>query len=115
MARVFIFGATGSLGRSVLRQSVESGHDVTVFVRDPTKLSSEMTTRIGVRRGDLLQSGADAIADLVRGQQVVLNCAGHVTDGQGFVDLVSRLVDGVERPSTVGAAGMLVSSWSCRA
>jgi len=102
MARVFIFGATGSLGRSVLRQAVESGHDVTVFVRDPSKLPSEMSTRVGVRRGDLLQSGADAIADLVRGHQLVLNCAGHVTDGQGFVDLVSRLVDGVERLQPFG-------------
>jgi putative NADH-flavin reductase len=97
MARVFIFGATGSLGRCVLRQAVESGHDVTVFVRDPSKLSSEMSTRIDVRRGDLLQSGADDIAQLVRGQQVVLNCAGHVADGQKFVELVDRIVDGVER------------------
>ena len=97
MAHVFIFGATGSLGRCVLRQAVESGHDVTVFVRDPSKLAPELSTRIGVRRGDLLQSTPDAIADLVRGHDAVLNCAGHVTDGQGFVDLVGRLVDGVER------------------
>ena len=27
----------------------------------------------------------------------MLNCAGHVTDGQGFVDLVGRIVDGVEQ------------------
>jgi putative NADH-flavin reductase len=97
MARVFIFGATGSLGRCVLRQAVESGHDVTVFVRDPSKLAPELSTRIGVRRGDLLQSTPDTIADLVRGHHAVLNCAGHVTDGQGFVELVGRLVDGVER------------------
>ena len=38
MARVIILGATGSLGRHVLRQAVAAGHDVTVFVRTPSKL-----------------------------------------------------------------------------
>jgi uncharacterized protein YbjT (DUF2867 family) len=32
MSRVIILGATGSLGRHVLRQSVAAGHEVTVFV-----------------------------------------------------------------------------------
>jgi uncharacterized protein YbjT (DUF2867 family) len=31
MSRVIILGATGSLGRHVLRQSVAAGHEVTVF------------------------------------------------------------------------------------
>ena len=97
MARVFILGATGSLGQCVLRQAVAAGHEVTVFVRDPSKLPPELSSRIGVRRGDLLQSTPEAIADLVRGHDAVLNCAGHVTDGQGFVDLVGRIVDGVEQ------------------
>ena len=38
MARVIILGATGALGRHVLRQAVAAGHDVTVFVRTPSKL-----------------------------------------------------------------------------
>jgi putative NADH-flavin reductase len=97
MARIFIFGAAGSLGRCVLRQAVESGHDVTAFVRDPAKLPAEMASRVAIRRGDVLQTAPDAIADLVRGHQAVLNCAGYVTEGQGFVDLVGRVVDGIER------------------
>ena len=41
MARVIILGATGALGRHVLRQAVAAGHDVTVFVRTPSKLPPE--------------------------------------------------------------------------
>ena len=38
MSRLLILGATGSLGRHVLRQALAAGHDVTVFVRTPSKL-----------------------------------------------------------------------------
>jgi hypothetical protein len=33
--------------------------------------------------------------DLVRGQDALINCAGHVADGETFVGLVDRLVTGV--------------------
>jgi uncharacterized protein YbjT (DUF2867 family) len=38
MSRVIILGAAGTLGRHVLRQALAAGHDVTVFVRTPSKL-----------------------------------------------------------------------------
>ena len=41
MSRLLILGATGSLGRHVLRQALAAGHDVTVFVRTPSKLPPE--------------------------------------------------------------------------
>jgi uncharacterized protein YbjT (DUF2867 family) len=46
MSRVIILGATGSLGRHVLRQSVAAGHEVTVFVRTPSKLPPETRERV---------------------------------------------------------------------
>ena len=33
MSRIFILGATGSLGRHVVRQATEAGHSVTALVR----------------------------------------------------------------------------------
>ena len=42
MSRLLILGATGSLGRHVLRQAVAAGHDVTVFVRTPSKLPPDV-------------------------------------------------------------------------
>jgi hypothetical protein len=34
--------------------------------------------------------------DLVRGQDALINCAGHVADGETFVGLVDRLVTNVD-------------------
>ena len=93
MSRLLILGATGTLGRHVLRQAVDAGHDVTVFVRTPSKLLPEVRERVSVHTGDL---SAPVPPDLVRGQDALINCAGHVADGETFVGLVDRLVTGVD-------------------
>jgi putative NADH-flavin reductase len=93
MSSLLILGATGSLGRHVLRQAVGAGHDVTVFVRTPSKLSPEVRERVSVHTGDL---GALVPLDLVRGQDALINCAGHVADGETFVGLIDRLVTSVD-------------------
>ena len=72
MSRLLILGATGLLGRHVLRQAVGAGHDVTVFVRTPSKLSPEIRERVSVQTGDL---SAPVPVDLVRGQDALINCA----------------------------------------
>ncbi len=52
--KVTLFGATGSLGRELLSQSIEAGHDVSVLVRTPSKLRTEVLERIRVVEGDAL-------------------------------------------------------------
>jgi uncharacterized protein YbjT (DUF2867 family) len=50
MSRVIILGATGTLGRHVLRQALAAGHDVTVFVRTSSKLPPDVRERVsGIR------------------------------------------------------------------
>ncbi len=94
MSRLLILGATGSLGRHVLRQALAAGHDVTVFVRTPSKLAAEHREQVSVHTGDL---SATVPRDLVGGQDALINCAGHVADGETFVSLIDRLVTGMER------------------
>jgi len=53
MSRLLIMGATGSLGRHVLRQALAAGHDVTVSVRTPSKLPPEIREQVSVHTGDL--------------------------------------------------------------
>lgn len=36
--KVVVFGATGKKGREIVGQALENGHEVTAFVRDPSKL-----------------------------------------------------------------------------
>ena len=93
MSRLIILGASGSLGRHVLRQALASGHEVTVFVRTPSRLPTDLQARVSVHTGDL---AVGAHPDLIAGHDALINCAGHVADGDGFVKLVDRLVSAVE-------------------
>ena len=93
MSRLLILGATGSLGRHVLRQAVAAGHAVTVSVRTPSKLPPEVRERVSVHTGDL---SAVVSPDLVSSQDALINCAGHVADGEAFVGLIDRLVTCVD-------------------
>jgi putative NADH-flavin reductase len=93
MSRLVILGSTGSLGGHVLRQALDARHEVTVVVRTPSKLPPDLRERVSVYEGDL---AADLPADVVRGQDALINCAGHVSDGDAFVGLVDRVVTCVD-------------------
>ena len=94
MPRLIILGATGSLGRHVLRQALDAGHAVTVVVRTPSKLEPETRARVSLHTGDL---SAGLPPDVLRGQDALINCAGHVRHGETFVALVDRIVTAVDR------------------
>jgi uncharacterized protein len=93
MSRLFILGATGSLGRHVLGQALAAGHEVTVFVRTPSKLPPDTLRQALVHTGDL---NREVPVDLIRGQDVLINCAGHVAHRDEFAGLFDRLVTGVD-------------------
>lgn len=96
MKRLLILGATGSLGRHVLQQAVAAGHQVSVVVRNPSKLPADTRSCVTVHQVDLATVNVDALADIVRGHEALINCAGLVTEGQAFADLVGRLVASIE-------------------
>ena len=93
MSRLVILGATGSLGRHVVRQALAAGHELTVLVRTPSKLPPEDRSRVSLHTGDL---SAPVPLDLVRGRDALINCAGHVAEADTFVALVDRLVTSVD-------------------
>jgi uncharacterized protein len=96
LSRLIILGATGSLGSHVLRQALAAGQQVTVFVRTPSRLPPEVQPQVSVHKGDLSTLSPVDIAQLISGHDALINCAGLVTEGQTFVDLIDRLVTGVE-------------------
>jgi uncharacterized protein len=96
MARIALLGATGSLGTHVARLAVQGGHDLSVFVRNPARLAPEVAPRAKVSHGDLLQAGSEQLGDLIAGHDVLISCAGLVTEGQRFVQLFDRVVTAVE-------------------
>ncbi len=96
MSRLIIFGATGSLGRHVLRLALAAEHEVTVFVRNPSRLSLKAQGNVSVHQGDLSTIALDDLAQLISGHDALINCAGLVTEGQTFVDLMDHLVTAIE-------------------
>jgi putative NADH-flavin reductase len=73
-ARILIVGATGGTGRELVAQALARGHEVTVLVRDPTRLRIQHA-RLKVVQGDVLDEVAVAAA--MRGQEAVLSALGH--------------------------------------
>ena len=91
--RLIILGATGSLGSHVLRLALVGGHEVSVFVRDPSRLPPDARGQVAVHTGDL---HIDLPPDVVSGHDVLVNCAGHVSEGARFIGLVDHVVAAVE-------------------
>jgi uncharacterized protein YbjT (DUF2867 family) len=62
--KVTVFGATGGIGRHVVRQALDAGHKVTAVVRDPARLgvshpSLEVVTVPGLTDAELLRPATD--------------------------------------------------------
>ncbi len=96
MSRIVLLGATGSLGKHLLQQAVQAGHEVTVLVRTPAKLPSELRGSITVIQADLATIALTELTAALSGQDAVINTAGLVTEGQTFINLVDRLVTALQ-------------------
>jgi putative NADH-flavin reductase len=68
--KLTIFGATGKTGSVVTERAIARGHDVTVFVRDPSRLASA-SERLHVAVGEVTKDD-DAVADAIVGGDAVL-------------------------------------------
>jgi nucleoside-diphosphate-sugar epimerase len=71
--KVFIAGATGVLGRALVRQFAEAGHEVVGLARSPE--GAELLRRLGgeSRAADIFN--ADALARAAEGSEVVIHAA----------------------------------------
>lgn len=72
--RILIIGATGGTGRQLIAQALETGHQVTALVRDPSKLDIHHE-RLTVVKGNVLDYHSMATA--VKGRQAVISALGH--------------------------------------
>lgn len=76
--KILIFGASGPTGLQVAKQALDRGHAVTAFVRDPAKFAIA-DERLRLVAGDTTRD-ASAIAEAMRGQDVVVSSLGrHLT------------------------------------
>jgi uncharacterized protein YbjT (DUF2867 family) len=109
--KILVLGATGLTGKELVRQALDAGHEVTAFVRDPTRYP-EKHPALRVAVGDV--SRPETVADAVRGQEAVICAVGPRSSRQpGTVisDAARNLVaamkaNGVQR--LVFQSGMMV-------
>jgi putative NADH-flavin reductase len=96
MTSIAILGATGSLGTHVARQVAAAGNSLSLLVRSPAKLTPEIAARAQVVTADLITAPPMTLAQFVEGNDALVCCAGLVTEGDKFVELVDRIVSAVE-------------------
>ncbi|MEU6192962.1 NAD(P)H-binding protein [Streptomyces sp. NPDC047061] len=81
-----VFGATGGIGRELVRQALASGHRVTAVVRDPARLTVT-GTGLEVVRADL--TDPEVIRPALTGRNAVLSGLGP--RGRGDAGVAARL------------------------
>lgn len=67
--KLIIFGATGTVGKELVKQAVEKGYEVTAFLRNPEKMPN---ANLILYKGDVLN--VDEVENALKNQDVVL-CA----------------------------------------
>jgi putative NADH-flavin reductase len=74
--KLCVFGATGGVGRQVVEQALEAGHDVTAFVRTPSKLDLQHSS-LRLEQGDVFDP--KAVLRAVHEQDVVICSLGSAS------------------------------------
>ncbi len=73
--KILVFGANGSIGKLVVRQALERGHEVTAFVYEQADAGSTANDKLTYFRGDATDS--TAVNKVMRGHDAVLSTLGH--------------------------------------
>ena len=109
--RLVLFGATGAIGRRILREALDRGHSVTAGVRDPGTLDPNHP-RLTKVKADATDAGL--VTALAAGQDAVLSAVGPTAGEPAaiVVDVAHALVTAlppanVRRLLVVGGAGAL--------
>lgn len=105
---ILLFGADGRVGSHVLEHARADGHDVTAFVREADGVPPDVRAVLG----DVRDSAA--VADAIRGQDVVCSAIGPDDDAEPSVvdDGMANIVEAMEASSVdrlvaVGSDGVL--------
>lgn len=96
MNSVVVLGATGNLGKHVARQVLDRGWSLSAAVRNRGRLNPETAARARVTDLDLSSATIEQLARFAEGHDVLVFCAGVVTEGDAFVGLVDKTVSALE-------------------
>jgi putative NADH-flavin reductase len=109
--KLTVIAATGGIGRAVLAQALEAGHDVTAVVRDRSKLDRDVRS-FAV---DLTEPVTESLCTAVSGADAVLSCIGpRRKDETGIVSAgTARIIAAMQAAGTrriIAVAGIGLST-----
>ena len=97
--KVVIFGATGFSGKAILTEAIKQNHEVTVLVRDASKIQIRHKN-LNIIEGNVLNP--EIVASVLHQQEGVIQCVGVGGKGDGkpntFVsDATKIIIDEMQR------------------
>jgi putative NADH-flavin reductase len=101
--RLVIFGATGGTGRRLLERAIAEGHEVTAFVRNPSKMTAHHQ-RLKIFVGDVFDPGR--VQEAVAGNEAVISVLGS---RQPSNPLRPRSPGDPQGPASVGSENIIAA------
>ncbi|MEM7133622.1 MAG: NAD(P)H-binding protein [Chloroflexota bacterium] len=96
--KIILFGATGNLGRTVVKQGLDLGYSLSVYVRNRAKLvdlhGGTLPPGISVIEGDIFDE--NAVGQSITGHDTLINAAGYAADGDNFTKLCQIILKQAE-------------------
>lgn len=109
--KLTVFGATGGVGREVVTQALDAGHDVRAYVRNPAKLDLAHPN-LTVITGEL--TDREAVQRTVGGADAVISALGPSLDrkatGMPLVDGTRTIVEAMRAEGVERYIGMATPS-----
>ncbi len=100
--KLAVFGATGPTGRRLVERAVAEGHEVTAFVRDPSRMRGRHE-RLSVMVGDVFDP--ERVEEAIAGREAVIGVLG----GGPSNPLHPRRPGQPGGPSSVGARNIIAA------
>jgi putative NADH-flavin reductase len=91
--KVAVFGATGFSGRAILLEALKQGHDVSILVRDASKIKIK-DQKLRIVEGNVMDS--QVVASILHHQDAVIQCLGVGGKGDGkpttFISEANKII-----------------------
>lgn len=108
---IFLLGATGRVGKSIMKRAIADGHQVTALVRSPEKITELKTESVQILQGNVLNEN-----DIMKGMKhadIVVSALGtdkNDTLSKSMPFIVKAMEHyKISRITTIGTAGILNS------
>src|SRR5215469_10530850 len=83
--KLTIIAATGGVGRQLLAQALDAGHEVTVVARNPARLPRDAQAATRIVTADLARSDPHVLESAVAGADAVLSALGPHTNADAGI------------------------------